>query len=326
MSHGLDHLDPSTQAGQVYEELVQRPRTAAQELATGLGLDTQAALRILRRLAQDNLVLRTTSSSGQVVWEAVPPGAASRERLQSEDRRLAEVRHRLDAINELYWLARGGGGPLPAMEVLPTRQHIHVEHLRLQRDATRTIRALDRPPYVATGNAARAQAQRDVQRARMAAGVDYRVVYQTSTLEDPALAEFAREWIPFGERVKQAPALPMKLTIADDERALMSLEPRGGMTDPVALLVYPSALLDGLMLIFEHFWVAASPLDGPEGIDERTRTILALLAAGSGDDHIAHQTGLSKRTVARAIADILERVGAKTRFQAGLHAQRAGWL
>lgn len=67
-------------------------------------------------------------------------------------------------------------------------------------------------------------------------------------------------------------------------------------------------------------------MDGPEGIDERTRTILALLAAGSSDEYVAHQTGLSKRTVARAIADILERLGAKTRFQAGIHAHRAGWL
>jgi DNA-binding NarL/FixJ family response regulator len=49
---------------------------------------------------------------------------------------------------------------------------------------------------------------------------------------------------------------------------------------------------------------------------------MTLLAAGFKDDAIARQLALSSRTVGRRVAELMESLGARTRFQAGIHAQR----
>jgi len=56
------------------------------------------------------------------------------------------------------------------------------------------------------------------------------------------------------------------------------------------------------------------------------RRLLTLLASGMKDEAIAHHLGWSYRTTRRRIADVLSKLRAETRFQAGLHAARRGWL
>ncbi|MDQ2757215.1 MAG: LuxR C-terminal-related transcriptional regulator [Actinomycetota bacterium] len=50
------------------------------------------------------------------------------------------------------------------------------------------------------------------------------------------------------------------------------------------------------------------------------------MSAGVADASIARQTGVSQRTVERRIRSLMERLGAGTRFQAGVQAVRRGWL
>ena len=54
--------------------------------------------------------------------------------------------------------------------------------------------------------------------------------------------------------------------------------------------------------------------------------LLALLAAGLKDEAIARQLGVSLRTVHRRTSQLLDGVGARTRFQAGLRAAQLGLL
>jgi hypothetical protein len=327
MSSPPDYLDPATSAGKLYEELLHRPHAETSILARHAGVSPQQAGQTLALLARYNVVVQSSDdSSGARVWEAVQPSSVSRERFAVEERRLATARQRLDTLNEIYWLARRTTGTIPAIEVLHSRHHRHVEHLRLQQDATSTVRALDRTPHTSHDDPNAARQQSELQRRRMDAGVEYRVVYQSSLFADPDAARLALEQIPHGEHAKQAPQLPMNLTIADDTRAFMSLEPRDDAGDAIALLVHPSALLDGLIIIFEHFWAAGAPIDNSTGLDPRGQMILGLLAGGATDNYISHHTGLSMRTVARVIADLLDQLGAETRFQAGLEAHRRGWL
>jgi DNA-binding NarL/FixJ family response regulator len=49
-----------------------------------------------------------------------------------------------------------------------------------------------------------------------------------------------------------------------------------------------------------------------------------LLAAGLKDEAIARQLGVSLRTIHRRTGDLLDRLGARTRFQAGMQAARQG--
>jgi DNA-binding NarL/FixJ family response regulator len=54
--------------------------------------------------------------------------------------------------------------------------------------------------------------------------------------------------------------------------------------------------------------------------------LLILLAAGSTDETAAKRLGVSGRTVQRVMAELMERLGAASRFEAGLRAKERGWL
>ena len=50
------------------------------------------------------------------------------------------------------------------------------------------------------------------------------------------------------------------------------------------------------------------------------------MAAGVTDEAAANRLGVSLRTVRRRVADLMERLDASSRFEAGLKAGRRGWL
>ena len=54
--------------------------------------------------------------------------------------------------------------------------------------------------------------------------------------------------------------------------------------------------------------------------------LLDQLAGGAKDEQIARALGLSLRTVRRRVAEILDELGADSRFQAGVEAVRRGWI
>ena len=69
-------------------------------------------------------------------------------------------------------------------------------------------------------------------------------------------------------------------------------------------------------------------LDGQpydEGASDQ-RLLLGQLAGGAKDEQIARALGLSVRTVRRRVADLLDELGADSRFQAGVEAVRRGWM
>jgi DNA-binding CsgD family transcriptional regulator len=93
--------------------------------------------------------------------------------------------------------------------------------------------------------------------------------------------------------------------------------------------------------LFERIWLTATPLLAPEpheptaapagalaarALDARERELLSLLSAGSTDESAAARLGVSVRTVRRMMADLMHRLGARSRFQAGAMAAGRGWL
>src|SRR5207249_1793887 len=99
-------------------------------------------------------------------------------------------------------------------------------------------------------------------------------------------------------------------------------EIRGG------LLVYKSSLLDALVALWESFWQSARPLAPDRAVTSYAQSqglsltdaearIVQLLLVGHKSQTIATQLGLSKPTIDRRIGDIMHKVGAETRFQAG---------
>lgn len=100
-------------------------------------------------------------------------------------------------------------------------------------------------------------------------------------------------------------------------------------SDPMGLRITRSPGLELLVKTFDVLWSLAAPISvhpAATDLDERDRAILTLMGLGATDDTIARRLGMSRRTVVRRTARLLERLGASTRFQAGVQAIRRGWL
>ena len=78
----------------------------------------------------------------------------------------------------------------------------------------------------------------------------------------------------------------------------------------------------------ETWWRLGTPLAWESGgeLDEDSSFIVSMLAAGATDAMMASQAGLSQRTVERRVRALMNRLGATTRFQAGVLAVRRGWI
>jgi DNA-binding CsgD family transcriptional regulator len=192
---------------------------------------------------------------------------------------------------------------------------------RMQLQARHQLRIIDMPPY--HGTPERYAAQEVLQAGRMAAGVGYRVIYSRAACDDPVAGPNMVRMVERGEQARTLADPPMKLVVADDTVAAL---PMPG--ESLVLFVRPSALLEALTRMFETLWRLAIPVSADEDspLDERDKLILTLLATGATDDAIARRVGVNRRTVVRRVSALQARLGATTRFQAGLQAGRRGWL
>ncbi len=110
----------------------------------------------------------------------------------------------------------------------------------------------------------------------------------------------------------------------------------GGVGDGHTVLVRIPELTAVLLTLFEQVWEIAEPLGGgpaqtggEESADDPSdteRLLLRLLSLGVKDGAAARHLGVSVRTVRRMIADLMSRLNARSRFQAGTLASRRGWL
>lgn len=115
--------------------------------------------------------------------------------------------------------------------------------------------------------------------------------------------------------------VPHTLVLVDRQAALLT--PRGAAG--VTVTVRQPALLEALSMLFTTLWQQARP-ERPESTHrQRDGDVLDLLARGSTDESAAVALGVSIRTYRRWVADLMTRLGATSRFQAGLLASRNGW-
>lgn len=128
--------------------------------------------------------------------------------------------------------------------------------------------------------------------------------------------------LPVGRRgpatglVRVVADVPVDLVVVD---RLAVVYPRDG-----AVLTFAGAVATAAEL-FERLW-AAGRTPGDYGLSARDRAVLGLLSDGCADESMAVQLGISVRTVRRRVSDLMARLGARSRFQAGARAACRGWL
>ncbi|MEV0193270.1 helix-turn-helix transcriptional regulator, partial [Kitasatospora purpeofusca] len=114
-----------------------------------------------------------------------------------------------------------------------------------------------------------------------------------------------------------------QMIIVDGALALLPARSGG------ALVIREPDLLTYLLDVFARDWENATPFaSGPQAAHDIAVTvkqsILVLLAKGLKDESIARRLGISLRTCRRHVSEILEGLGAHSRFQAGVFAERRG--
>jgi DNA-binding NarL/FixJ family response regulator len=95
----------------------------------------------------------------------------------------------------------------------------------------------------------------------------------------------------------------------------------------VLLAVTTPSLVGAMVEWFTQRWATAvhwSVLRGRP--DEFERSVLRALVAGMTDDMAAGRLGVSARTVRRYVNMLMDRVGARSRFELGFRAAEFGWV
>jgi DNA-binding CsgD family transcriptional regulator len=160
-------------------------------------------------------------------------------------------------------------------------------------------------------------------------GVRTRDIYLESVRNHPATMAYLRWLSEHNVRVRTVAALPLRMTVFDCKSALIPIDPQDSARG--AVLTQSPGMVAALCALFEHTWRIAAPL-GEErarddsGLTGQEREVLNLLVQGHTDDSVARKLGVSVRTGRRITADLMERLGARSRFQAGARTVERGWL
>ncbi|MDG4831864.1 helix-turn-helix transcriptional regulator [Solwaraspora sp. WMMD1047] len=172
---------------------------------------------------------------------------------------------------------------------------------------------------------------RHIDPGKLRRGVRYRVLFPDRARCVPTLAARLTELSAAGAEIRTVDEVPIDATVVD---ATFSVLPGGGRdggpAGGVAIFRLPSVAAT-VGELFDRVWPAAVPLRaapaprGP-GLSARERELLGLLSAGWTDESAAARLGISVRTVRRMMSDIMNRLGARSRFQAGVKAVDRGWL
>ncbi|GIH21249.1 helix-turn-helix transcriptional regulator [Rugosimonospora africana] len=211
--------------------------------------------------------------------------------------------------------------PDELVEVVVGRRAVAARFAQMAQRLEREMLVLDRPPYaqvVSEANGPELDA--------LARGISVRGIYSPEAFELPGAFAQARRAEEAGEQARVHADVPMKLVVVDATTAMMPMTENGDVES--SLVIHSPMVVAALVRLFELLWRQACPLvDWPRAGDERDgvdHELLVMLGTGMKDEAIARELGISVRTLGRRIAGLLEKLGARTRFQAGLQAFRRG--
>ncbi|MDI1461296.1 LuxR C-terminal-related transcriptional regulator [Catellatospora sp. KI3] len=310
----------------VYRAMLADHTWSVQQLALRLGATEKQIRQALDQLAELALLTDDGSSGGM---KAVGPSVGLSALLAQAETEMAERQRQIAATREA----------IAAIAFEQERQAQRESSIRLEgldavrariEELSRTVRTecLSLNPRSAQTPDAKA-ASTPLNQQMVERGVALRCIYQESYRNDPALVAYANWLTGLGGRLRTASTIPMLTIVYDREIALLPLDPANSRLGAVE--VRSPALVAAVYALFEQIWAGAvpfgetAPLDA-NGLQPQEKQLLELLSSGQTDELAARKLGVSLRTVRRIAADLMERLGARSRFQAGLEAGRRGWL
>ncbi|MER5525633.1 helix-turn-helix domain-containing protein [Streptomyces sp. NPDC002677] len=318
---GLDERDESA-----YRTLVSVGAGDVPDLARRLTLAEPDTERALRRLERHGLAAQSSGRPGR--WVAAPPGVALGALLTQQRHELEKAELAAALLAEEYRAAAAEPAVHDLVEVVTGAPAVAQRFLQLQLGAGDEVCALvTGSPMVVSGTENEAEEQ------AAGRGVRYRVVVERAVLDLPHGITELTAALGRDEQVRVVDRVPTKLVVAD--RALAMVPLTSHTSEPAAVVVHASGLLELLFELFESVWRTALPLrlgtsgvteERPDAPDATDLEVLSLLLAGLTDASVAKQLDLGLRTVQRRVKRLMELAGVTTRLQLGWHAYERGWV
>jgi len=160
----------------------------------------------------------------------------------------------------------------------------------------------------------------------VAAAPRVKTVYDTAFLHREGGVAALRRARSAGAELRIADALATRMLIIDSTAVVLPLQ----ATPDGALLIRSALVVKAMREFFDMIWQRSVPWIDRDSADEvltpLQRQVVALMAVGHSDEAVGEHLGISLRSVRRHVAELMERLGADTRFAAGIAAARAGLL
>ena len=326
----LEAFGLSDAAERIYRVMLQRPTTGVAELADELGLaepDVRAALdelgglSLLRPSWEDPRTLRPVRPEvGLEPILAREQAELLRRQHRIEDGRAALAVLLADLANRRSIEQQSAVEEMDGIDAVRERLEMltHETHSEVLTFAPGGAQSLQAP-----------HAGRQLDQQLLDRGVSVRTVYLDSVRNDPVTTRYARWLTEHGGHVRTVPVLPLRMIVVDRAVAVVPTRPeRSGVG--VALLRNLGAVA-AMTALFEQVWEGAAPFgeqrprDG-RGLTPQESALLRLMNQGDTDEVVARRLGVSVRTVRRIASELMARLGARSRFQAGVRAAERQWL
>jgi DNA-binding CsgD family transcriptional regulator len=317
-------------AGRIYQILLQGDQRVT-ELIRELGDDTAVldALGFMLRLS-----LVQFSGGDPMVVQAVNPAfglgellAQQEARIRTGEQELTTMRKSLDRLVSEYHSRQRTAA---AFEEVHGGNALAHRLRELCGSTTGALRSLgfeptvDSPAMRPSVNAFSHDAARLVERKVQVLSIGH-----DSSRRKPESLLFLQALQATGAHVRTVPAITTWMVIFDNAAALVPHEPE--RPDDGAVVIHGAGVLGLLRVLFDQLWwsgvdLTEEPPSRPGGLRPAESELLKLLAEGLTDQAAARRLGVSLRTVRRWASELSARLGASSRFQAGLLAKAKGWV
>ncbi|MFE1872676.1 helix-turn-helix domain-containing protein [Streptomyces sp. NPDC059496] len=322
---GLDSLSE-----RVYRAMLGHPTEGVAELAKRLGISAPELREAMDHLSA--LALVRCQDGQNEGFRTVSPEVAMELLLARQQAELAAQQQRLEvsraAAAQLIAECSILGDPQGSVE---SERVMGAEAIR-ERLAQLGAAAEEEVLNFAPGGAHTEEdlrASREPNAALFERGVKMRTVYLDSVRNHQPTLDHVKWLNSLGGRVRTTPTLPIRMIVIDRRQAILPLDTMDARVGAVVLT--GGSVVSALCALFENVWADAVPIGDSTAMDRHgmapleART-LGMLAEGLTDEAIAKRLGVSPRTARRIAAELMDRLDARSRFQAGVHAVQDGWL
>lgn len=337
----LSVLGVGEESAATYRALVAVADADAAEIAKHTGLAEEEVAASFEDLREHGLAVELAPDGpGRKRLRATPPSLALTPLLAARRSQLTTAEGVIAKLSAAYQASRPHASSSP-IEVVHGREVIAQRFAQVQLSATRLIEAFQ--PFYG-GSPIVPVEDNPAEKEAIRRGVRFVIIIERAWFDRPDAGALAGVALAAGEELHVIDSLPLQMILVDRRIAMVPVAPAGQASEPAAALIHDPGLVEAFRALFvsyrERSWAITSgkvtPVqlaDAARGTDssaaqpdEVDRSILALLNAGFTDVNIARQIGIAPRSVQRRMHRLMGLAEARSRFQLGSHAVRAGWL